>query len=245
MALLDVFLGALVVFAATSAGALLILTFRRIGPLGYSILLSFSAGVMAYSAIEMLGASNSSSGAITAIFGLLLGVGSIFLMDRLLPHVHARIRGCEIEASKKKAVMLAGAITIHNVPEGFAVASAFASSNPLGWLVTASIALQDIPEGFMISAPLACYGVERKRALFFGCFSGFVEAVAALAGYFLLSLLSVLTPFGLAFSAGAMAYVILADILPDSFARGNRRAAGVSFIAGAACAFAIASAFSL
>lgn len=240
----DLLFGAAAVLLATSAGAAAILGFRRLGKAAYSAMLAFCAGVMAFSSMEMLGQSHASSGDAVVVAGVLLGLLALFLSDRLLPHAHAKIRGREITASKKKAALLAGAITLHNVPEGFAIASAFAGSVPLGWLVTVSMALQDIPEGFMISAPLSCYGVDRRRSIGFGILSGVVEALAAIAGYIFLSSFTQVIPLGLAFSAGAMSYVIFAELLPDSFSGGMQRVAALSFAAGAAAAFGIATALS-
>jgi len=242
MAFFDVLLGATAVFLATFFGSALIYAFKKIGRTGYAVLLSFSAGVMAFSAMEMIGQSHPYvSDAVIAV-GVLSGLLALYASDRILPHVHARIRGHEISASKKKAAMIAGAITMHNVPEGLAIASAFAGSVPLGWLVTLSMAIQDIPEGFMISAPLACYGVEKRRCLNFGLLSAAVEAGAAIIGYIFLSIFTPLVPFGLAFAAGAMLYVIFAELLPDAFGERQERIAALSFAAGAAVAFGIASA---
>jgi len=140
---------------------------------------------------------------------------------------------------ERKSALLAGAVILHNIPEGLAVGFAFASSASLGWLVAASIAIQDIPEGLLVSAPLACYCMRHKNAIGFGVLSGIVEGVAAIFGFVFLSALSPLVPFALSLSAGAMAYVILVELLPDSFRGGKERLAGIFLLAGFALAFSL------
>jgi ZIP family zinc transporter len=234
--MLDFLLAAVLVFFATSLGSVFVFALRRAGRGAYSVLLAFSAGVMAFAAVEMLFESHQSSGDVAVFAGFLLGVVALLAADKLLPHMHLLLRKREIAAHKKKAVLVAGAVTLHNVPEGFAIASAFAGSVPLGWLVTSSIALQDVPEGFLVSAPLACYGVGLRRCFKLGVFSGFVESMAAIAAFLFLSFFAAVVPLALAFSAGAMSYVIIVELLPDALASGMERAAALAFFLGAALA---------
>lgn len=239
--MIDVVLGALAVFLATSAGATVAFFFGCFGRTKYSAMLAFSAGAMAFSAVEMLSQSHRSGGDAMALAGFLLGVLAIMGAEKLLPHVHMHLRKKEMDKSRKKAALIAGTIALHNVPEGFAVATAFAASNPLGWFVTTSIALQDIPEGALVSTPLACYGIGVKKSVVYGMFSGFIEAAAAIAGYLFLSSFTALVQPALAFSAGAMTYVIFVEILPDALEGGMERIAAVSFVAGAAVTFGLAT----
>jgi len=241
MRLLEVSMGAALALLATSLGAGLIFAFKRISDSGYAAMLAFCAGIMTFSALEMLGQAHVSVSDFEVVAGFGIGLLVLLISDHMLPHVHAKLRGREISASKKKAALITGAITIHNLPEGFAIASAFAGSAPLGWLVAISIALQDIPEGFIISGPLSTYGVEKNRSLWFGILSGIVEASAAIAGYIFLAFVSSITPLALAFSAGAMFYVVFAELLPDAFRNGQERVAALSFAAGAAVAFGVAA----
>ncbi|MFA6530670.1 MAG: ZIP family metal transporter [Candidatus Micrarchaeia archaeon] len=234
-------LGALMAAIATSIGAFAIILFKIKCKEGYSKLLAFAAGVMGFSAVEMFAQSHALSGDITAVTGLAIGIVVLFLAEKSIPHMHRLVKKVEIEKSKKKAALIAGAITIHNVPEGFAIAAAFAGSNPLGWLVATSIAIQDVPEGFMVAAPLVCYGMKQKRAIQFGIFSGVVEFFGAMVGFAFLSLVSALGPIALAFSSGAMAYVVLVEIMPDAIRGGKEREASISFILGAIVAFALAT----
>jgi len=243
VALLDVFLGALVVFLATGAGSVAIIALGKIGKGSYPALLSFSAGVMAFSALEMLGTAHQQSGNAVTAAGLVLGMLTLFILERTLPHAHGIAK--KGEASGRKGLLIAGAVALHNIPEGLAVASAFASSVPLGWLVTASIALQDVPEGLLISMPLACYGMRMRRCIDYGVLSGAVEAAAAVIGYLLLSAIAPAVPLGLAFSAGAMTYVILVELLPDALKDGGEWRSALSFVAGGLLAFGIAQLFAV
>lgn len=232
MSFFGLLVAAVAVFFATSIGALLVLFVRCPSQRTYSIMLAFSAGVMFFSAFEMLSEAHSLIGDLSTVIGFVCGVIGLFLADKFIPHAHTILRGREITASKKKAALLAGAITIHNVPEGIAIASAFAGNASLGVLVTTSLAIQDVPEGFVVSAPLTCYGVRPTKTITLGIFSGFVEAASAIIGYLVLNTIVASVPFALAFSGGAMFFVIFSELVPDAFKRGLERVAAVSFAAG-------------
>jgi ZIP family zinc transporter len=245
LAFTDLALGALTVLVATSAGSFTILLFKGISDKGKAAMLALAAGIMTYSAVEMLGQSHQRGGDLAMLVGFLVGLGALFISERALPHIHRHIRKEELGDEKKKAVLIAGTISIHNIPEGCAIATAFAASNPLGWFVTSSIALQDVPEGALVSAPLNAYGMSNRRSILFGVFSGVAEAAAAIAGFLFLSVFSNLVPIALAFSAGAMVYVVLVELMPDAMGEGMERLATVFFIGGAALAFALASLLSV
>lgn len=245
MDLVGLLLGAGLAFAATSLGAAGVLAFKKIKPKHYAAILSFCAGVMAFSALEMLAQSHAQAGDIATFGALIAGMAVFLVLEKLLPHAHMLVRKKELQPSKKKLALVAGTVTLHNIPEGFAIASAFASSSPLGWLVSVSIAIQDFPEGLVVSAPLAAYGVGTNRSFLLGVFSGFVEFMAAIAGFVFLSAIAALTPFALAFSAGAMFYVTIFELLPDAFKGESRVEAMASFIFGIALAFGMAMLFTI
>jgi len=243
MAFADVLLGAFAAMLATSIGACGVLFFKKIDQRAFSVLLAFSAGIMAFSTVEMIIQAHKTAGDFTVAAGTLAGLLALLIVEKTLPHVHMLLRKKIITTAKKKAALIAGTISIHNIPEGFAIASAFSGSTPLGWMVTASIALQDAPEGFLVSAPLAGYGLDLKRSLKFGILSGLVEFISAVVGFLFLSAVASMVPLALAFSAGAMAYVIVAELLPDAFNEGFRRTAAIAFFSGAAIAFGLATQF--
>ncbi len=240
MAFIELLIAAVIAALATSLGAFGVVPFKKISGKMYTVLLSFSAGLMAFTSIEMFNQARDMGGDLTALAGIVIGLAAIIIAERMLPHVHLWVRRKKITPEKKKAALVVGTVTLHNVPEGLAIAAAFASSSPLGWLVTAAISLQDVPEGFLISAPLACYGMEGKRCIKYGILSGVVEFAAAVIGFLLLSFIISAIPIALAFSAGAMLFVVFVELLPDAFRRGMEYAAAVSFIAGAMLAFGLA-----
>lgn len=236
----DVFLGASLALAATSIGALLIIPFRKLCVTAFSPMMAFSAGVMGYATLEMLSESRVNGGDAALVLGVLAGFVALLLVERMLPHVHRIVRKGEMGHGKRKAALLAGTITIHNIPEGLAIAAAFATDPSLGWLVASSIAVQDLPEGFVASAPLALYGVRTSHSALWGVFSGAVEFVAAIAGFFLFMQIRGFVPFALSFAAGAMGYVILFEMLPDAFKGKEKLLPALSFALGAAGALVLA-----
>ena len=180
---MDTLLGALLALVATSAGAFVVLPLKNPGRTLFLSIIALSAGVMAYSAIEMLLQAYNLAGVQPALLGLGAGGLCFIAIDKLLPHLHAHIRKSEITSEKRKTALLVGTVTLHNIPEGFAIASAFAASPSLGWLVAVSIALQDFPEGLLVSAPLQAYGIKTHHSVFFGVLSGVVEFAAAIIGF--------------------------------------------------------------
>jgi len=230
-------LGACTVLIATSVGAAGVFAFKRIDNRTFALIVAFCAGVMTFSSLEMIDEAHTLAGHRIALAGLLAGMVAFLAVDKLLPHAHMALLGVEMPHTKRKVALLVGTITIHNIPEGFAVASAFAGSPSLGWLVTMSIALQDIPEGLIVSAPVACYGVATRRSFFWGVYSGVVEFAAAIGGFLFLRFMSKATPLALGFSGGAMAYVVLSELLPDAMQAENRVAALAAFVLGFATVY--------
>jgi zinc transporter, ZIP family len=232
-----VLLGAGMAMLATVLGAAGVFFTERVPITLLHPILAFSAGMMAMSAVEMLNESHALAGHGLGSIGLVVGMVVLVLLAKALPHAHMILLKSDLPSAKKKAAILAGTITLHNIPEGFAIASAFADSSSLGWIVAVSIALQDIPEGLIISMPAVCYGTTRGRSFFYGSFSGVVEFVAAIVGYFFLSALSKAMPFALGFSGGAMLYVVLFELLPDVMRGKGRHKGAVAFVAGIAAAY--------
>jgi len=239
MAFIDAALGALLVFAATALGSLIVYFVDCMDRRVYSVLLSFASGVMLFSALEMSASAGQSLGLVLAAAFVLIGAVGFVAFERSMPHLHV-LRKSKL-AGDRNAPLVAGAVTLHNIPEGIAIGSAFASSTPLGWLVSVSMALQDIPEGLSVSAPLACFGMQKHKSLLFGILSGFVEAVFAVIGYCFLVLVAWVVPYGLAISAGAMFAVVFIELLPDAFKHGQERTAALCLLFGLAVAFVLGS----
>lgn len=218
----------------TAAGAGLVFFFKTINLRVLNFMLGFAAGVMIAASFWSLLAPaieiSESKGDIAwlpALVGFLAGAGFLFLVDQLLPHVHPRFKKDQTEGIKtswNRSVLLILAITLHNIPEGLAVGVAFGAliAHPemsiLGPAVALAIGigLQNFPEGAAVSIPLRREGFSRRKAFFYGQMSGIVEPIAGVLGALLIVYVEPILPYGLAFAAGAMIYVVVEEIIPES-----------------------------
>ena len=159
---------------------------------------------------------------IPATIGLLAGFALLLLIDNLTPHIHF---GGSLEGPKSKlsrTAMLALAVTIHNFPEGMAVGVAVAGSMNEGFniasalAISVGIAIQNIPEGAIVSMPLRAAGNSKLRSFAIGSLSGIVETIGGALVILLASYITGLVPYLLAFAAGAMLYVVIEELIPES-----------------------------
>lgn len=170
---------------------------------------------------------------IPALVGFLLGAGFLYLMDKTLPHMHPDLRSTEgVKTSLQRSTLLVLAITLHNIPEGLAVGVAFGAAHGMEGVertaqigsaiaLAIGIALQNFPEGTAVSLPLRREGFSRLKAFGFGQASGVVEPLAGMLGAGLVILMSPILPYALAFAAGAMIYVCVEELVPESQRNGN------------------------
>jgi ZIP family zinc transporter len=158
-----------------------------------------------------------------AVVGFLGGGAFLWGIDKLLPHMHPTMHHAEgIQTSWRRTTLLVLAITLHNIPEGLAVGVAFGAvaynmgSATLGAAVAlgVGIGLQNFPEGMAVSMPLRREGFSRKKAFFYGQFSGMVEPMAGFLGAALALSMQAVLPYALAFAAGAMIYVVAEELIP-------------------------------
>ena len=176
-----------------------------------------------------------------AAAGFLLGMGFLLLLDSLVPHLHLEEEKPEgIQSSFQRSTMLILAVTLHNLPEGMAVGVTLAGAlsgdtgiSLAGALVLAlGIAIQNFPEGAIISMPLRSAGVSRPKAFWYGMLSGAVEPLGALATLLLAESVVPVLPYLLAFAAGAMLYVVVEELIPQSQAGEHSNIATVGVAAG-------------
>jgi ZIP family zinc transporter len=197
-------------------------------------MLGFAAGVMlAATAFSLLIPAIEDGGAWVAVGGLLLGALVLHLIDRFVPHEHF-IRGHEGPSSRLRKIWLfVIAITIHNFPEGLAVGVGF-GGGALGPAIALAIGigLQNMPEGLAVALPLVGEGYSRRRALLYATLTGLVEPIGGLLGVSLVMLAEPLLPWGLAFAAGAMLFVISDEIIPESHRNGHERLATFGVMIG-------------
>jgi zinc transporter, ZIP family len=219
---------------ATGLGGLALLVIRRPSERLLDALLAFTAGVMlAATAFSLLVPALDRGEIWEVLAGFGAGCVVLYGLDRAVPHVHARFAepGHTLDPRRRQAMLLLSALTIHNVPEGMAVGVAFAAGGPdLGVPIALAIGVQNIPEGFAAAAPLAADN--RGLAVLVAAATGIVEPPAAIAAFFAFEYAEALLPLGLAFAAGAMLYVVVDELIPESHLRGNEQIASVSVLGG-------------
>lgn len=237
-------LAGLVAAAATAVGTLPVIFKREMSDRLIDAMLGFGAGVMlaasafslvvpALEAAADLGAGRWQASSIVGA-GILLGAGLLLALDRVLPHEHF-IKGLEGRQARlvRRAWLFVFAIALHNVPEGLAIGVAFGGTNAVAASALAmGIAIQDIPEGLVVAVALRVAGYGRGQSAGLGTASGLVEPVSAVLGASVVSASALLLPWGLAFAAGAMLFVISHEIIPESHRKGHERQATAGLMVG-------------
>lgn len=237
-----VILTAVGVGGASVIGAIVGFIFKKISHKFSDIVLSFAAGVMLAAAVLGLILPSleysHKYGLITAVAGIFCGALCVNLIDKLVPHLH-KITGVDGEKHPEKmgqiskVMLFVMAIAIHNLPEGIAAGVGFGTGNNSEALIIAGgIALQNIPEGMVIVAPMLSAGISRGRTLIIAVFTGFIEVVGTMVGYFAVSLSASVLPFALAFAGGTMLYVISDEMIPETHAHGSERGATYALLVG-------------
>jgi ZIP family zinc transporter len=237
----------------TAAGAAAVFVVRTIPRRLFDGLLGFAAGVMIAASVWSLlipaielAEGRGASGWATAAVGFLLGGLVLRIADRYLPHLHPGARAEDAEGvptAWRRTTLLVLAITLHNVPEGLAVGVAFGAASAVvdlpggatlaGAAVLAlGIAIQNVPEGLAVAMPLRAEGVSRRRSFLYGQLSAAVEPPAAVLGAAAVLAVDPLLPHALAFAAGAMIFVVVEELIPESQAGGHPDVATAGTLAG-------------
>jgi len=228
------FIASLVAGLATGAGALPVLFTRRISDNLLDVLLGFAAGVMlAATAFSLLVPAISLSGPWITAIGLVVGALTLHFIDRFIPHFHP-VAGAEGPPSKLSRVWLfVIAITIHNFPEGLAVGVSFGAGDvAAGFVIALAIGLQNMPEGLAVALPLLRENYSRRKALGYATATGLVEPLGGLLGVVIVSASQSILPWGLAFAAGAMLFIVIDEMIPESHRKGFAREATFGLIGG-------------
>lgn len=226
-------------WGVTALGAALVFFFKKINQTVLNAMLGFASGVMIAAsfwsllnpAIEMAALMNIPP-LIPAVVGFLSGGLFLYLVDRILPHLHIGYETNEAEGIKtswQRSILLVMAITLHNIPEGLAVGVAFGalglsgSTASMGAAIALAlgIGIQNFPEGAAVSIPLRREGMSRFKSFVYGQASGVVEPVAAVLGALLVVIIQPLLPYALAFAAGAMIYVVVEELIPEAQHHGS------------------------
>lgn len=225
-------------WGVTALGSAMVFFFKSLKNRILNAMLGFAAGVMMAAsywsllkpAIEMAG-ENGGISWIPAVVGFLSGGAFLLVIDKILPHLHIGLESQNAEGLKtswQRSTLLILAITLHNIPEGLAVGVAFGALANI-WTpavfgsaiaLAFGIGLQNFPEGAAISIPLRREGFSRLKAFWYGQLSGIVEPVAGVVGALSVLLIKPLLPYALSFAAGAMIFVVVEELIPES-QRGN------------------------
>lgn len=214
----------------TLLGSSVVFFFKKINKSVMDAILGFAAGVMIAAAFFSLLAPSiemsknlNLTGWIVASVGVLLGAILLFVGDKIFDKIEEK-KEKEKASSLKRCLMLIFSITLHNIPEGMAVGVAFGSLKygldgatfSSACMLALGIGLQNFPEGMAISLPLRREGYSRKKSFFYGQLSGIVEPIAGVIGAIVVLKTRMLLPYLLAFAAGAMIYVVVEELIPES-----------------------------
>jgi ZIP family zinc transporter len=228
--------------AMTAVGALPILFNWSMSMRAHDTFLGFAAGVMLAASffsliIPGLEVAEHLTGSIThsafiMVTGLVIGVGAIAALNERIPHIHF-VQGQQGPTSNRlqKVWLFVFAITIHNFPEGLAVGVSFGGGDiGNGTSIAIGIGLQNAPEGLAVAVALLGEGYSRNKSFLIAALSGMIEPVGGLLGVLAVTVSQQILPWGLAFAAGAMIYVIVHEIIPEIHKRAfaNEATAGVT-----------------
>lgn len=242
-------IGIFIPFAGTALGAAGVFFLKNeIRPVMQKLLLGFASGVMVAASVWSLlipsmnmASSMEKFAFVPAAVGFLFGILFLLLMDELVPHLHLDQE--KPEGPKKalaKSTMLILAVTLHNLPEGMAVGVVYAgamngnSGITMAGAVALSlgIAIQNFPEGAIISMPLLSTGIGKSKAFLYGVLSGVVEPLGAVLTIVFASHIVLILPYLLAFAAGAMIYVVVEELIPESAQGEHSNLGTIGFAAG-------------
>lgn len=229
----NIAIGLLIPFLGTTLGsAMVFLMKNKMNTKVQKLLLGFASGVMIAASIwslitpsiEMAEEQGIVSW-IPAAIGFLFGIIFLLVLDSIIPHLHLNSKKPEgIKAKLKDTTMMVLAVTLHNIPEGMAVGVVFAGVLAQNTTITLAgafalsigIAIQNFPEGAIISMPLKNEGMSKPKAFLYGTLSGIVEPIGAIITILLTGIVTPILPYLLSFAAGAMIYVVVEELIPES-----------------------------
>lgn len=225
--------GILIPFLGTTLGSAMVFLMKdKMSNKVEKILLGFASGVMIAASVWSLIMPSINMAEeqgqvpwIPAAVGFLLGVVFLLVLDSLIPHIHLNNEKPEgLKSNLNKRTMMLLAVTLHNIPEGMAIGVTFAGAL-LGnveitvagaFALALGIAIQNFPEGAIVSMPLKSEGLSKPKAFLYGALSGIVEPIAAIITILLVGYITPILPYVLSFAAGAMIYVVVEELIPES-----------------------------
>ena len=230
---MEIFWGLAIPFLGTTLGAAMVFLMKnKINNKVEKLLLGFASGVMIAASVWSLlipsidmAEEQGVIGWLPATIGFLLGIIFLLILDSIIPHLHLNSDKPEgVKAKLKKTTMMILAVTLHNIPEGMAVGVVFAGaisqnagiSMAGAFALAIGIAIQNFPEGAIISMPLKSEGTSKLKAFWYGTLSGIVEPIGAIITIALTNVVVPILPYFLSFAAGAMIYVVVEELIPES-----------------------------
>ena len=230
---MDIFWGLLIPFLGTMLGVRTVFTMRnKMNKKIEKLLLGFASGVMIAASIWSLiipsinmAEEQGKVAWIPASIGFMFGIVFLLVLDSLIPHLHLKSDKPEgVKSKLKKTTMMVLAVTLHNIPEGMAVGVTFAGTiigntgitMAGAFALAIGIAIQNFPEGAIISMPLKSEGASKPKAFLYGTLSGIVEPIGAIITILLTNAVVPMLPYLLSFAAGAMIYVVVEELIPES-----------------------------
>ena len=250
---LGAFYATLFTWGLTALGASLVFFIKKLNRALLDGLLGFTGGVMVAASFWSLLAPGIEMSSGEGIFKVLpaatgFGFGALFIfgLDKILPHIHINFKESEAEGVKTswhKTTLLVLAITLHNIPEGLAVGVLFGAASTLVGveqteMIIAAISLaigigiQNFPEGFAVAMPMRRQGASRLKSFWYGQLSAVVEPIAAVIGAVAVSFFTPILPYALAFAAGAMIFVVVEEVIPETQRDQYTDIATLGFIGG-------------
>jgi ZIP family zinc transporter len=235
------FMASILAGLATGLGALPALLFKEVKQKTLYMMLGGAAGVMLAATAFSLVAPGIAygnqlwpgKGIYVVAVGMMLGAVFLEVADRMLPYGKFLEDKAELTDSLRKIWLFIVAITLHNFPEGMAVGVSFGAGDwHNGAALAIAIGLQNIPEGLAVALPLVGLGYNRKQAVLIATLTGLVEPIGGFLGVASVAVFFPLLPFGMAFAAGAMLFVISDDIIPETQSKGKARSATFAVMAG-------------
>ena len=230
---MNIFVGLMIPFLGTTLGsAMVFLMKNKLNKKVEKILLGFPSGVMIAASVWSLlipsiamATEQKITPWVPAAVGFLLGIVFLLVLDSVIPHLHLESTKPEgMKTKLKKTTLMVFAVTLHNIPEGMAVGVSFAGAligntgitMAGAFALAIGIAIQNFPEGAIISMPLKSEGMSKSKAFLYGTLSGIVEPIGAIITILLTSTVVPILPYLLSFAAGAMIYVVVEELIPES-----------------------------
>lgn len=245
-------LGSLVAGFATGLGALLIFLRPSWSKAAQQLMLAAAGGMMLSAtffalilpALDLVRAQGGSGvrAVLTVAVGITLGAVGLWVLHGIIPHEHfTKGREGALYPQLGRHWMFVLAIALHNLPEGLSVGVAYGEGvGAIGLTVTLGIGLQNMPEGLAIAAALTADGMDRQRAFAIALLTGLVEPLGGLVGALAVSVSRAVLPWGLAFAAGAMLFVVSGEVIPETHREGAERKATFALVLGFVVMMALA-----